>query len=74
MTLSPKFQKSDFLGHCSFTQLFHNVKKLRRKPEIFVAVIQRLWYVQHVCLIFFLNPPEAAKIATLVNFFYVEKT
>ena len=52
MTLSRKFQKRDFLGHCSFTQLFHDVKKLRRKPKIFVKVIQRFWYVQHVGLIF----------------------
>ena len=74
MTLSQKFQKSDFLGHCSFTQLFHDVEKLRRKPKIFVKVIQRFWYVQHVGLIFFLNPPEAAKVATLVKFFNVEKT
>ena len=41
MTLSQKFQKSDFLGHCSFTQLFHDVEKLRRKTKIFVKVIQR---------------------------------
>ena len=74
MTLSQKYQKSDFLGHCSFTQLFHDVEKLRRKPKIFVKVIQRFWYVQHVGLIFLKNPPEAAKVATLVKFFNVEKT
>ena len=74
MTLSQKFQKSDFLGHCSFTQLFHDVEKLRRKPKIFVNVIQRFWYVQDVGLIFKKNPPEAAKVATLVKFFNVEKT
>ena len=53
MTLSQKCQKSDFLGHCSFTQLFHDVEKLRRKPKIFVKDIRRFWYVQHVGLIFF---------------------
>jgi hypothetical protein len=50
------------------------VKKFRRKPKIFVKVIQRFWYVQHVGLMFFKNPPEAAKVATLVKFFNVEKT
>ena len=44
--------KSDFLGHCSFTQLFHDAEKLRRKPKIFVKVIQSFWYVQHIRLIF----------------------
>ena len=52
MTLSQKCQKSDFLGHCSLTQLFHDVEKLRRKPKIFVKVIQRFWYVQQVGVIF----------------------
>ena len=47
-----KEKKSDFLGHCSFTQLFHDVEKLRRKPKIFVKVIQRFWYVLHVALLF----------------------
>ena len=42
MTLSQKCQKkNDFLGHCCFTQLFHEVEKLRRKPKIFVKVMQR---------------------------------
>ena len=45
MTLSQEFQKSDLLGHCSFAQLFHDVEKLSRKPEIFVKVTQRFWYV-----------------------------
>ena len=72
MTLSQKFQKSDFFGHCSFTKLFHDVEKLRRKPKIFVKVIQRFWYVQDVGLIFFLNPPEAAKVASSVKFFNIE--
>ena len=47
ITLSQKCQKSDFLGHCSFTQFVHDVEKLRRKPKIFVNVIQRFWYGQH---------------------------
>ena len=47
-----KIQKSDFLGHCSFTQLIYDVEKLRRKPKIFVKVIQNFWYVQHVGLMF----------------------
>ena len=52
MTSSKKCQKSDFLDHCSFTQVFHDVEKVRRKPKIFVKVIQRFLYVQHVGLIF----------------------
>ena len=52
MTLSQKFQQSNFLGHGYFTQLFHDVKKLRRKPKIFMKVIRRFWYVQHVDLIY----------------------
>ena len=51
-SLSQKFQKNDSLGHCSFTQIFHNVEKLRRKPKIFMKVIQRFWYVQHAGLMF----------------------
>ena len=47
ITLSPKFQKSDFLGNCSFTQLFHDVEKLSRKPKIFVKVIQRFWWAEY---------------------------
>ena len=52
MTLSQKFQKSDFFGHCYFTQLFHDVNKFRWTPKIFVKVIQRFWYVQHVGILF----------------------
>ena len=74
MTLSQKCQKSDFLGHCSFTQLFHDVEKLRRKPKIFVKVIRRFSYAQHVSVIFKKNPPEAAKVATSVKVFNVGKT
>ena len=74
MTLSQKCQKSDFLCHCSFTQLFHDGEKLRRKPKTFVKVIRRFLYVQHVGLIFFYNPPDAAEIATLVKFVNVVKT
>ena len=74
MTLSQKFQKCDFLGHCSFTQFFHDVEKWRRKPKIFVKVIHRFWYVLHVGLKLKKNPPEAAKIATSVKFFNVKKT
>ena len=62
MTLSQKIQKSDFLGHCSFTQLFYNVEKLRRKPKIFVKVIQRFWYVQLMGLIFFKNHQKQSKL------------
>ena len=64
MTLSQKFQKSDSLGLCSFKIFFHDVEKLRRIPKIFVKVIQRFWYVQHVGLIVKKNPPDAAKDAT----------
>ena len=75
MTLSQKCKKkSDFLGNCSFTQLFHHVEKFRRKPKIFVKVIQRFWCVQHVALIFSRNPPEAAKVATLLKFVNVGET
>ena len=54
MTLSQKCQKSDFSGHCSFTQLVHDVEKLRRKPKTNPEVIQRFLYVQHEGLLFFL--------------------
>ena len=40
-------KKKDFLGHCSYTQIFYDVENLRRKPKIFVKVTQRFWYVQH---------------------------
>ena len=73
ITLSQKFQENVFLGHCSFTQIFHDVKKLRRKPQIFVKVIQIFWYVQHLGLIFYKNPPEAVKVATFVKFFIVKE-
>ena len=52
MMLILKMIKSDFLGHCSFTQLLDDVEKLKRKPKTFVEVIQRFWYVQHVGSIF----------------------
>ena len=45
LTLSQKFPKSDFLGHCSFTQPFQDVEKLSKKSKIFVKFIQRFWYV-----------------------------
>ena len=67
-------KKNNFLGHCSFTQLLHDVEKLRRKPKIFMKVIRRFWDVHHVGWIFFKNPPEAAQVATLVKFFNVENT
>ena len=66
MTLTQKCQKSDFLGHCFFTQLFHDVEKFTRKHKILVCT---------TCgLNIFLNPPEAAQVATLVKFFNVGKT
>ena len=43
------------LGHCTFSQLFHDVEKLRRKPKKIVKVMQRFWYVQHVGFIFCLS-------------------
>ena len=68
MTLSQKCQRSDFIGYCSFTQIFHDVEKLRRKPKIFVKVFK-------TCRLNVLKiPPEAAKVATSVKFFNVEKT
>ena len=39
-----------------------------------MKVIRRLWYVQHKGNTIFLNPPEAAKVATSVNFFHVVKS
>ena len=51
--IKSKCRKSDFLGPCSFTQLLNNVEKLRRKPKIFVKMIQIFWYVQHVGVIIF---------------------
>ena len=74
MKLSQKCQKNDSLGHCSFTQLFHDVEKLMRKPKLFVKVIQRFWYVIGFEINIFLNPPEAVKVSTLVKFFNVERT
>ena len=62
MTLSQKCQKSDFLGHYSFTQLFHDVQKLRSKPKIFVKVLQRFWYAQHVGFIFFIIHQKQQKL------------
>ena len=60
MTLSRELKKkNDCLGHFSFTQLVNDVENL-------------------VCTTCGLNiskyPPEAAKVATSVNFFNVEKT
>ena len=62
------FWKSDFLGYCSFTQLFYHLDKFRRKPKIFVKAIQRFCHVQHVGLISKKNQPYAAKVSTLVKF------
>ena len=39
MMLSQQYGKQDFFGHCSCTQVFH--EKFRRKPKIFLTVIQR---------------------------------
>ena len=44
--------KRGFLDNCSFTQLFHDVEQLRRKQKRFVNDKQRIWYVQHIELIF----------------------
>ena len=57
-----KNSKKKFLGHCSFTQLFHDVEKLRRKPKLFVTVIQNFWYVQHVGFIFKNNHQKQSKL------------
>ena len=68
MTLSQKFLKCDFLGHFSFTQLFHDVERLRRKHKIIVEVIRRFWYVQHVGLIFLKihqKPPKLENLGML---------
>ena len=46
-----KSWKSYFLGHCSFTQLFHDAEKLRRKQKKIMKVMQRFLYVQHKRLI-----------------------
>ena len=67
------FKKSYFLDNCSFTQLFHDVEKGRRKTKIFEKVIQRFWYVLHVGLMF-KKSTRRAKVATLIKFFNVEKT
>ena len=65
-----KKKKSDFLGYCSYTQLFHDFEKLRREPKIFVKVLQRFWYVQYVGLIFLkINQKQPM----LVKFFNVGK-
>ena len=71
MTLSKRIGKSDFLGHCSFTQLFHDVEKFRRKPNIREGHRKTL-----VCPTYRINiwniQPEAAKVLTLVRFLNVE--
>ena len=46
MTLCQFFWKSNFLCHCSFTQLSHHVIKFGGKSKKFV--IQIFWCVQHV--------------------------
>ena len=74
MTLSQKFQKSDFLGHCSFTQLFYDVEKLRRKQKNICEGHTKILVCTTCGLNIFKNPPEAAKVATLVNFFNVGKS
>ena len=66
-------EKSDFFGHCPLTQLFYDVKKLRRKHKIFVKVIQNFLYEQHIGFTLKKTPPKAAKVATSVKFFNVEK-
>ena len=72
--IKSKISKSNFLGHCSFTQLVRDVIKLSSKPKIFVNVILRFWYVHHVGVIFLKNWPEAAKVATPVKIFNVGLT
>ena len=62
VTLGQKCKKGDFLGYCPFTQIFHDVEKLVRKPKIFVKVIQRFLYEQHVSLIFFKIHPNQPKL------------
>ena len=71
--LKKKKKKNYFLGCCYFTQLAHDVEMLRKKPKIFVTVIQRFWYAQHVGFIFFLSTRNS-QVATLVKNFNVEKT
>ena len=52
MTLGKKEdEKKATIMPSLFTQLFPDVEKLRRKPEMFVKVIQTFWYVQHIGLI-----------------------
>ena len=46
------FWKWHFLGHCSITQVCYHFEKFRRKLKIFVKVIQRFLYVQHVGPVF----------------------
>ena len=47
-----KISKKWFLRSSLFYTFFHDVEMLRRKPKIFVKVIQRFWYAQYVGLIF----------------------
>ena len=72
MMLSQKSWKSDFLGHYSFTQLFHDAEKLRIKPKTFVNVIQRFWYVKHIRLIFKKFHQKQPKFQPWKKFFNVE--
>ena len=64
MRLSQKCQKSDFLV----------VEKLMRKPNKIHEGHTKILVCITCGINVLKNPPEAAKIATLVNFFNVGKT
>ena len=71
MAQSQTFGRSNFFGHCSFMQLFHDVEKLRRKLLICfkVKILLCTTYMRDSKK----NPPEAARVATLVKFFNFEE-
>ena len=50
ITLSfwPPMKNYEVKNNSSFTHLFHDAKKLRRKPKTFMKVKQRFWNVQHM--------------------------
>ena len=59
------FKKNYVLYRCSFTQLSHDVEKLRRWYKDFGMPLKTTKLK---------NPLKAAQVATLVKFFNVERT
>ena len=60
-------KKEDFLGHCSFTQLFHDAEKLTRKQKNICDCHTNILVGTTCRLNIFKKLPEPAKVATLEN-------